>query len=77
MRDKARRFAIKAHGSQKYGAKPYSVHLDAVACIVESFGVQAQVIAFLHDVVEDTDTTVPEIAAVFGLFVAQCADTNG
>jgi len=69
---KARDFAIKAHKDQKYGAMPYSVHLDAVASIVKPFGERAQVIALLHDVVEDTASSVADIKALFGDCIAKC-----
>lgn len=70
--NKAREFALKAHKDQKYGALPYSVHLDAVASIVRSFGERAQIIALLHDVIEDTAASVEEIEELFGSFIAQC-----
>lgn len=69
---RARAFAINRHGKQQYGTLPYSVHLDEVASIAAAFGDQAVVIAYLHDVVEDTTTTVEDIAAEFGPFVSQC-----
>jgi len=69
---KARDFAINAHKDQKYGAMPYLVHLDAVASIVKLFGERAQVIALLHDVVEDTASSVADIKALFGDFIAKC-----
>jgi len=72
MKDKAREFAIRRHGGQKYGKHPYSVHLDAVANISLDYGDDAVAIAYLHDVVEDTDTTLNEIEAEFGLFISQC-----
>lgn len=72
MKDEARAFAIKAHGVQKYGVHPYSVHLAAVAEIAQPFGAIAETIAYLHDVVEDTDVTVKEIENTFGKFVADC-----
>ena len=72
VKNKARDFAIKAHKDQKYGAMPYSVHLDAVAAIVKSYGESAKIIALLHDVVEDTPVTLQEIEMHFGGFVAQC-----
>jgi len=71
-KNNARDFAIKAHKDQKYGAMPYSVHLDAVASIVKPFGERAQVIALLHDVVEDTASSVAEIKTQFGDYIAQC-----
>ncbi|MBF2052831.1 MAG: bifunctional (p)ppGpp synthetase/guanosine-3',5'-bis(diphosphate) 3'-pyrophosphohydrolase [Candidatus Sericytochromatia bacterium] len=72
MKDLARAFAIERHGGQLYGDQPYSVHLDAVARLAAPYGEQAEVIACLHDVVEDTDTPLSEIEARFGPFVAAC-----
>lgn len=72
MKNKARNFAIRAHGKQKYGVLPYSAHLDAVAVIVKEYGETAEVIAYLHDVVEDTDVELDEVASEFGAFVSEC-----
>lgn len=71
MKDRAREFAIAAHGDQKYGVHPYHVHLDAVAKIASDFGEIAEVIAYLHDVVEDTEVTLDEIENKFGSLVAE------
>ncbi len=70
MRIKAREFAIAAHGDQKYGDHPYSVHLDAVASIASRHGETAEVIAYLHDVVEDTSVPLGKIQEEFGQLVA-------
>lgn len=67
----ARQFAIAAHGSQTYGSEPYSVHLDAVARIASAYGEDAQVCAYLHDVVEDTDTPLDSIRDRFGELMAK------
>ncbi|WP_090729299.1 HD domain-containing protein [Neptunomonas qingdaonensis] len=72
MKNKARDFAIRAHGDQMYGSLPYTAHLDAVAMIVKEYGEAAEVIAYLHDVVEDTDVGIDEIASEFGAFVSDC-----
>lgn len=72
MEEHAREFALERHGDQKYGEQPYSVHLDEVARISSSYGSKATVIAYLHDVVEDTETTLDEIRTVFGEFVSNC-----
>jgi len=72
MRNEARAFAIKAHGDQMYGEFPYHVHLDEVAKIASNFGEKAEVVAFLHDVIEDTPVTEDEIDANFGSLVARC-----
>ncbi len=68
----ARRFALDAHGGQRYGEHPYSVHLDAVAQIAGDFGETARVVAYLHDVVEDTPVGLAEIERRFGQRVAGC-----
>lgn len=68
----ARDFAIKAHGAQQYGPHPYSYHLDAVAALVAQFGEDFEIVAYLHDTVEDTATTLDEIEATFGSKIAEC-----
>lgn len=71
-RQQARAFAVIAHGDQKYGDRPYACHLDAVAAFAAPYGEEAAVIAYLHDTVEDTPTTLAEIEAQFGPEVAAC-----
>ncbi|QYZ66558.1 MAG: hypothetical protein OI74_01230 [Gammaproteobacteria bacterium (ex Lamellibrachia satsuma)] len=71
---RARVFAIEAHGGQRYGDKPYIYHLDQVAGLVESYGNDAQIIGYLHDVVEDTPVNRFEVAEVFGHFVGACVE---
>lgn len=78
--DKARSFAIEAHGIQKYGDETYAVHLDAVADILmqrcfrdelDRPEIQELVAAaYLHDVLEDTHVTLEEIEIEFGEAVA-------
>jgi len=46
----------------------YVVHLDAVAEIVQQYGEPAVVIAYLHDVVEDTSVSLLDIEKEFGRF---------
>jgi (p)ppGpp synthase/HD superfamily hydrolase len=72
MLQKARPFAVASHGDQKYGDHPYVFHLDAVAKLAEPYGEDATIVAYLHDVVEDTDATVESIEALFGPKVAAC-----
>lgn len=69
---KARAFAMKAHGQQKYGDMPYVFHLDQVVDLLRSYGEEAQVIGYLHDAVEDTPLTVADVEREFGRFVAEC-----
>ncbi|MDA8446316.1 HD domain-containing protein [Paracidovorax valerianellae] len=68
----ARAYAVGMHGAQRYGALPYSHHLDAVAAVLAPYGEDAQVIGYLHDVVEDTGATVDDVRARFGDLVAEC-----
>lgn len=67
----AREFAIRAHGVQRYGAHPYRVHLDAVAELVP---LEYRAVAYLHDVLEDTDAEVDDIERLFGSSVRQCVE---
>ncbi len=70
--NKAREFSILHHGDQRYGVHPYSVHLDAVASIASAYGESAEVVAYLHDVVEDTQVSTADIETIFGSLVADC-----
>ena len=63
---------MAAHGDQRYGTQPYVAHLDAVANIASAYGDEASVIAYLHDVLEDTAVTVEAIESAFGQRVARC-----
>lgn len=69
---KAIQFAMEAHKDQKYGDHPYLYHLDQVDRLVTQTQGRNTIepgdrmdnlraIAFLHDVVEDTDTTYEEL----------------
>lgn len=69
-------FAIKAHAGQKrkYTGEPYINHPIEVAAILRkrgSFTNEVIAAALLHDVVEDTDVTLEQIAERFGLIVAE------
>lgn len=69
---RAKEFAIHAHGDQMYAKYPYSHHLQCVADLVEKRNKGAEnleillAVAWLHDVVEDTAVTHREIRATFG-----------
>ena len=68
----ARDFAIAAHGNQKYGKHPYVYHLDAVAKLVEPYDIcLGPIVAYLHDVVEDTKVTIEDIKNNFDGNVAE------
>lgn len=68
--DEAIAFAVKAHAGQfrKGTEVPYILHPMEAAAIVGTMTNDAEIIAaaVLHDVVEDTDTTVDEIVRLFG-----------
>ena len=68
--DKAFNFAKEAHkGVRRLSGEPYIMHPIAVAQIAcEDIGLGSTGIcsALLHDVVEDTDYTVEDIANIFG-----------
>jgi (p)ppGpp synthase/HD superfamily hydrolase len=70
----AKFFAVVKHGNQTYsGCLPYSHHLAAVEAVLRRFGVDMQYFleaAWLHDVVEDTNTKLKEIYEFFGPEVA-------
>ena len=73
---KASDFAAAKHKKQrrKYTDQPYFNHLAAVVRLLESNGITDPTIlaaAYLHDTVEDTDTTMQEIVADFGADVAE------
>jgi (p)ppGpp synthase/HD superfamily hydrolase len=71
---KAKEFASDAHEGQLYGEFPYTKHLNMVAFLVEPYGYDAQVLAHLHDVVEDTNVTVDDIKNNFDSFIADCVE---
>lgn len=62
---KAVEMAMKAHSAQKYGDEPYWVHLDAVAKKVVTLGGQCKhmIVAWLHDILEDTNITEHDLRA--------------
>jgi (p)ppGpp synthase/HD superfamily hydrolase len=75
--ERARDFAIKAHGSQMYGSLPYVTHLDDAHKWMEWLLVHCQPFkfyskkvalssAYLHDVLEDTAVTPAELSEEFG-----------
>lgn len=74
----AEKFAIKAHGEQKYGDEfPYIVHLRAVLSVAIRFGIRdwrVLVGCLLHDTREDTDATFDELELYFGEEVANAVE---
>ncbi len=75
---KAYNFAKQAHkGVKRRSGEPYIMHPIAVAkivCTEIGLGSTSICSALLHDVVEDTDYTVEDIANLFGPKIAQIVD---
>lgn len=71
---KAREFAYERHEGQTYGDdKPFTYHLEKVVETSQRWYRPVPEIAaacYLHDVLEDTDTTFEELSERFGDFVA-------
>lgn len=66
---RACKFAVKAHGNQKYGKYPYSYHLSNVVVVLYRFSYHDEELlcaAWLHDVVEDTEVSLEAIQEEFG-----------
>lgn len=66
-------FAAAAHGDQKYGELPYVKHLAHVVEVLKRFGIIDEdllVAGWLHDVAEDTSTSLFQIEAAYGKRVA-------
>ena len=82
--DAARSFATARHEGQRYGDQPYTVHLAATVAVLREYGIDDPELvcaAWLHDVIEDTDATLAEVAARFGervaALVAAVTDDDG
>ncbi|MFQ5563624.1 MAG: RelA/SpoT family protein [Parvularculaceae bacterium] len=70
-------FAMKAHGDQtRKSGDPYFTHPLAVAAILTELRADPATVAtaLLHDVVEDTATTVEDIRKMFGDEIARLVD---
>lgn len=65
----AKEIARLLHKDQKYGVKPYTYHLSAVDSVAVRFGFDDNILVrtacYLHDVVEDTDTSLDDIEKWF------------
>jgi (p)ppGpp synthase/HD superfamily hydrolase len=73
---RAKAFAELRHSGLKYGAQPYTVHLEAVYQAALEFGLPADYLAaaWLHDVLEDTDTSYEELRTLFGRKVSDLVE---
>lgn len=73
--EKAQRWSARGHFgvNRKFGTIPYIVHPEAVAEIISQVTDDTDVIAaaWLHDIVEDTDTTIDDIRSAFNDNIAQ------
>ncbi len=70
-------YCVESHGEQRrHSGDPYYSHPVAVAEILTELHLDAGsiVTALLHDVVEDTDATHADVAAMFGQEVADLVD---
>lgn len=67
----ARQYAIEHHVNT-YGNKPYSFHLDMVYDLAVKFnlGIEYQIGAYLHDIIEDTPVTKEMLIPIFGEHIA-------
>lgn len=80
--DSAIDFAMVKHREQEYGKGsgiPYVYHLHEVDRIFTkrngySFNDTARIVVWLHDIVEDTETTLEEIEELFGPRIAHTVD---
>jgi len=73
---RARAFAAECHADQKrkYSSEPYTVHLDNVVELLRQHGEEEPATlaaAYLHDTVEDTDTTVQDLIRELGEPIAE------
>jgi len=69
----AHTYAIQAHEGQTYGDEPYTVHLEAVVAIVRGVAdtFRSRAVAWLHDVLEDTEADAATLAASFGRTITE------
>ena len=71
----AKSFAIEKHNNQKYGIFPYEVHLLNVITVLlrnnilpnTEDNIDLWIGAWLHDILEDTNTTKQELVDKFGI----------
>ena len=71
----AKKFAREKHKNQKRkdGVTPFYDHLEGVVNRLKNLGISNQDVlsaAWLHDVIEDTNTTFDEINEIFGNIIS-------
>jgi (p)ppGpp synthase/HD superfamily hydrolase len=70
----AKTFAALVHDEKRYGAEPYSRHLQDVVDVLLKFEVTTKDIlaaGYLHDVLEDTEVTKDTLLNLFGSRVTE------
>ena len=70
----SRNYAIKKHKGLYYNKNkktPYSYHLDMVFSFLHIYSEETRIASFLHDIIEDTDTTFEDLSKLFGLYIAK------
>ena len=74
--ERARSAATTAHAGQldKQGRPYVEAHLEPVAAALVEHGDEAVAAGWLHDIVEDTEWTIEQVAAEFGPDVARAVD---
>jgi (p)ppGpp synthase/HD superfamily hydrolase len=75
--DRAYLFSESWHAGQKYGEEDYfTKHILKVVEYVQTSGgsPEAIVVAYLHDVVEDTGATIEDVKRFFGEEIAEVVD---
>ena len=80
LSERALNFAIRAHMGQMRKSekdKPYVIHPIIVGLLLKKYGYDDKVIAagYLHDIVEQTDYTIDDLARLFGGEVASLVMT--
>ena len=75
----AEKFATEKHKDQMYGDVPYTEHLKEVSGAVwlwdkTAFRNEHVTIAWLHDVLEDTETELDELSEYFGEHIANSVE---
>lgn len=83
----AKSLAVKYHGDQQYGNRPYQFHLEDVISVLNENGltpsselyIDLHIITWLHDVLEDTGMDASKISDQFGQHIlnAVLALTDG
>lgn len=73
----AKELATDAHkGQHRMGGEPFITHPAAVATAVSKYGLIWETIAWLHDVVEDTDITLEDLRRRgFPIWIVEAVDS--